>query len=99
MNFYNVPYSSNNSLAPFFHLLTADCTRDAKVDQPTSYSHLLRMFGRTKATSNLIEFNLLVLGLGIHWIGVLLQVCKVLDLVSLIFLPPLYGILIYKRLR
>ena len=52
-----------------------------------------------KLTSNLIELNLLVLELGIHWIGILLQVWKVLDLVSLIFLPPLFGILIYKRWR
>ena len=59
MNFYNVPYSSNNSLAPFFHLLTADCTRDAKVDQPTSYSHLLRMFGKTKAG---LQLNRALLG-------------------------------------
>ena len=49
MNFYNFPYLSNHCLAPFLDLLTADCTIDAKVDQPTSYSHLLRMFGRTKA--------------------------------------------------
>ena len=51
---YNFPYSSNHSLAPFLDLLTEDSTIDAKVDQSTSYSHLLRMFGRTKAD---LQFN------------------------------------------
>ena len=101
MNFYNFPYLSNHSLALFLDLLTADCTIDAKVDHHASYSHLLRMFERTKLTSNLIELHLLVLGLGIHWIRILLQVWKVLDLVSLVFFPPLFGIhiYIYKRLK
>ena len=49
MNFYNFPYSSNHSLTSFLDLLSAECIIDAKVDQPASYSHLLRMFGRTKA--------------------------------------------------
>ena len=48
-------YSSNHSLAPFLDLLIANSTIDAKVDQPTSYSYLLRMFGRTKAGLHLIE--------------------------------------------
>ena len=74
MNFYNFSYLSNHSLAPFLDLLTTDCTIDAKVDHPASYSHLLIMFERTKLTSNLIELNLLVLGLGIQWIRILLQV-------------------------
>ena len=55
------------------------------------------MFERTKLTSNLIEFNFLVLGFGIHWIGILLEVWKVVDLVSLVFLPPLFGIHIYLQ--
>ena len=49
MDFYNFPYSSIHSLSQFLDLLTAECTIDAKVDQPAGYSHLLRMFGRTKA--------------------------------------------------
>ena len=97
MNFYNFLYLSNHSLAPFLDLLTADCTIDAKVDHPASYSHLLRMFERTKLTSNQIELNLLILELGIHWIRILLHVWKVLDLVSLVFLPPLFGIHIYLQ--
>ena len=97
MNFYNFPYLSNYSLAPFLDLLTAVCTIDAKVDHPAIYSHLLTMFERIKLTSNLIELNLLVLGLGIHWIRILLQIWKVLDLVSLVFLPPLFGIHIYLQ--
>ena len=74
MDFYSFPYLSNHSLAPFLDLLTAECTIDAKVDHPANYSHLLRMFERTKLTSNLIELNFLVFGLGIHWIGIFLQV-------------------------
>ena len=97
MNFYNFPYLSNHSLALFLDLLTAVYTIDAKVDHPSNYSYLLRMFKRTKLTSNLIELNSFVLGLGIHWIRILLQVWKVLDLVSLVFLPPLFGIDIYLQ--
>ena len=66
MNFFNFPYLSNHSLAPFLDLLTAKYTINAKVDHPTNNSYLLRMFERTKLTSNLIELNLAVLGLGIH---------------------------------
>ena len=97
MNFYNFSYFSNHSLASFLDLLTADCTIDAKMDHPSSYSHLLRMFERTKLTSDLIELNLLILGLGLHWIGILLEVWKVLDLVSMVFLPPLLGIHLYLQ--
>ena len=97
MNFYNFHYSSNHSLVPFLDLLTADCTIDAKVEHPANCSHLLRMFERTKLTSNLIELNFLVLGIGIHSIGILLQVWKVLDLVSLVFLQTLFGIHIYLQ--
>ena len=60
MNFYIFSYLSNHSLAPFLDLLTAKYTIDAKVDYRAKYSHLLRMFERTKLTSNLIELNLLV---------------------------------------
>ena len=97
MNFYNFPYLSNHSLALFLDLLTADCTIDAKVGHHANNSHFMRMFEKTKLTSNLIELNLLILGLGIHWIGIHLQVWKVLDLVSQVFLPPLFGIHIYLQ--
>ncbi|KAG5393613.1 hypothetical protein IGI04_023576, partial [Brassica rapa subsp. trilocularis] len=59
-----------------WYLVPDERGRYAKVDHRAKYSHLLRMFERTKLTSNLIELNLLVLGLGIHWIRILLQVWK-----------------------
>ena len=54
---------------------------------------------KPKLISNLNLLYLLVLGLGIHWIEVLLQVRKVLNLVSLVLSPPLFSINRYKRLR
>ena len=55
------------------------------------------MFEITKMTSNLIELNFLFMGLGIHWIGILMEVWKVLDLVSPVLFPPLFGMHIYLQ--
>ena len=84
MNFFKFPYSSNHSLLPFLDLFAAEYTIDAKVDPPASYSYLRDCLKEPKLTSNLIELNLLVVGLGIHWIGILLQVWKVKVSVSLV---------------
>jgi len=66
--FFQFYLLSNHSLAPFFEVIDCRCTnckhQSVKLKEP-------------KLTSNLNKFNLLVLGLGVHWIGFLFQVWKV----------------------
>ena len=72
MSFFDLYLLSNHYLAPFLDLLIIEYTRDAKVDHlPVSHT-CWDCLKEPKLTSNLIELELLDLGLGIQGIRFLL---------------------------